>query len=238
MRVFSLLRKIYNAFLNFLFPASCYACGTSLEESDVYLCVNCEIFIKPVAGKLCKRCGSPLPLEGDCLDCKGREFLFERARILIHFNDTMQHLIHHVKYQHKRKLARDLGRRLGKQLCKDNDYFRPDVLVPVPLHPKRQRKRGFNQSEQIAQGLSVEIGVPVHTKLVKRVRNTKTQTGFNASERQRNVKNIFSCTSKVVPANVGVVDDVLTTGATVNECAQALLTAGAQRVQVFTLARA
>lgn len=136
-----------------------------------------------------------------------------------------QKIIHEIKYHGAKELAQSMGRMLGRQM-KGGRFSSVDMIVPVPLHPKRLKWRGYNQSEWIAKGLSEELGVPVRTDLVERVVETSTQTNKNAEERWSNVKGIFALRQEVSTEGLKdhhllIVDDVITTGSTLMACAAA-----------------
>jgi ComF family protein len=180
----------------------------------------------------CPRCGIPATaIEGPCGRCRTGETIFDYARSAVFFNDTARELVHHLKYAGRVSLARPIGRILG-QTIKEHD-FSAAVVIPVPLHRKRERERGFNQAQLIAKALPL----PVDTSILRRRKNTVTQTGLSRSERSRNLAGAFEVFGNLKGQTVLVIDDVLTTGATMNEIAKTLKRAGANRVEVVTFAR-
>ncbi len=175
---------------------------------------------------------------GQCGYCRRGVFVFEQARSIGWYEGNLRELIHLLKYDGFRPLSKPLGRILaGKIPEPEGAAF--DLVLPVPLHSNRQRRRGFNQSALLAEELSKIYRIPAGSKDCVRVRDTPPQTGLRAAERRKNVEGAFH-----VPRPQGVqgrrvllVDDVLTTGATANSCSRALLEAGAKGVWVATLAR-
>lgn len=159
-------------------------------------------------------------------------------RALGTFDDYFQKLIHGFKYQQKSSLGKRLGKALGEKLKEDKIAEKFDCLVPVPLHSARKRDRGFNQSEILALEMSEATNLPVLKKLLKRTKNTKDQTKLTPEERIENVKGAFALKDPEIVAGTRVilVDDVMTTGATLGECASVLLEAGAERVIGATIA--
>jgi ComF family protein len=155
---------------------------------------------------------------------------FDLARSALLFTRTLREIIHHLKYSDRVSLAYPLGDILKE--CLDRQPFTGDVVIPVPLHRSRERARGFNQAELLA----VRLGLPVATKILRRRKNTPSQTGLSRSERKRNLAGAFEVRERV-KGTVIVVDDVYTTGATMDEIARTLKRAGAERVEVLTAAR-
>ncbi len=159
-----------------------------------------------------------------------------------HFKEEsiIQTLIHELKYQNKRSIGVFLGEVIGQLIKNDSDFLTADVLVPVPLHKIRLRERGYNQSELIAKGVSNATGIKVVGNLLVRARNTETQTKLDFEKRKENVKDAFFVSGKyknfVIGKKVIIVDDVITTGSTINECAKALAMAGASKVFALSIA--
>jgi ComF family protein len=179
----------------------------------------------------CVKCGEPAPaIEGLCGLCVKGEHIFDFARSALVFTDTLRGIIHHLKYSDRVSLANPLGDILRE--CLEREAFTGDLIIPVPLHRSRQRQRGYNQAELIA----ARLGGPMDTRLLRRRKNTPSQTGLSRNERKRNLASAFEVRRKLT-GKVIVVDDVYTTGSTANEIARALKRAGAERVEVLTVAR-
>jgi ComF family protein len=177
------------------------------------------------------KCGEPAPaIEGLCGLCIKDEHAFDLARSALLFTRTLREIIHHLKYSDRVSLAKPLGNILRE--CLDREPFTGNLIIPVPLHPSRERERGFNQAELIA----TRVGRPVATHLLRRRKNTQSQTGLTRNQRKRNLAAAFE-TRGEVKGTVIVVDDVYTTGSTMNEIARTLKRAGAERVEVLTVAR-
>jgi ComF family protein len=180
---------------------------------------------------MCPCCGEPsVAIEGLCGRCRLGEYSFDLARSALLFNDPLREIIHHLKYSDRVSLAKVLGGILKD--CLDSGPFEGTELLPVPLHGSRLRQRGFNQAELLAKGL----GRPVNSNLLRRKKNTPTQTGLSRNQRRRNLSGAFEV--RGTPANtVILVDDVYTTGSTANEISRTLKRAGTKRVEVLTIAR-
>ncbi len=169
----------------------------------------------------------PDMLCGNCLIGKTQ---YDLGRSALTFDTSLREVIHHFKYNDRVSLARPLGRAL--EACLGSNGFAADRVVPVPLYRKRERQRGYNQAALLA----ARLGLDVQPGAIRRRKNTESQTDLTRSQRIRNVRGAFEC-SRPVGGPVLIVDDVQTTGATINEVAKALKRAGASRVEVLTLAR-
>lgn len=232
------------ALLDMLFSRTCEGCGAAIVEEPGALCWDCQAGVKMVQVPYCDRCGDPVagmiggPYE--CTGCRRMPPAFDWARSAVRYEGVAQNCLRRFKYHAGTWLLDDLVAWLVAlwRTC-PRDMRQADFAVPVPLYPKRERERGFNQSALLAEQLARRIGIPFRRRLLWRVKPTETQTHLTAAQRAHNVKGVFS-----VPwprglrgARVVLVDDVMTTGATVNECARALKAAGAAAVLVLTVAR-
>jgi ComF family protein len=224
------------------FPAACLACGTRLPNSSLPLfCVSCRQELTFPESPLCSCCGLPFPSAGGedhlCSIClKGRHF--SRARALFLYAPGIAHAIHGWKYGRNMAALASFGFFFTAR--QSSLALKPfDLIIPVPLHPARLRQRGFNQAQLLARALFPERRKALFCFLLERQRATPAQTGLTGELRRRNVKGAFmvNAPEKVAGRAILLVDDVLTTGATVEECAKILVRAGARDVQVLTLAR-
>lgn len=229
-----LLKKILRDLIALLFPSLCCGCGTYLYEGEQ---------------ELCTRCMYQLPYTDDHLYPKNktaRQFWgrlpCHAAMSLLYFKKgtKTQNLIHHLKYKGRRELGVKLGNMIGEKLQLSPDYSGIDVIVPVPLHPHRERIRGYNQSTCIAEGIAAVLNLPVNTKVLLRRNATKSQTKKGRYERFENMKAVFSVADSVVLKGMHVllVDDVMTTGATLEACGIALHTCNISRLSIATVAHA
>jgi ComF family protein len=176
----------------------------------------------------------PAPsIEALCGACRLQEHAFDFARSALIFNDPFREVIHHLKYSDRVSLARPLGRLLCE--CLEREAFQGHVVIPVPLHRKRERRRGFNQARLIAESLT-QLNRTIDTGILHRKKNTPSQTGLSRSQRTLNLAGAFEVRGRV-PECVIVVDDVYTTGSTLHEVAKTLKRHGAIRVEVLTVAR-
>ena len=221
-----------NNILNLLFPVTCVVCRAQvLERRYGAACPECWSSLIPVDPPFCRQCGEPAAaIEGLCGHCIKGETVFDFARSALLFTHTLREIIHHLKYSDRVSLAKPLGDTLKE--CIEREAFTGKRIVPVPLHRFRERARGFNQAELIA----ARLGLPVVSHLLTRRKETPSQTGLTRNERKRNLAGAFEVRGTVT-GTVIVVDDVYTTGSTMNEIARTLKRAGAERVEVLTVAR-
>lgn len=240
-----------------IFPSACPACGLEHTAAGwVGLCDSCWSQIKPWTGAICSRCGLPLATQissgeeaWECGRCRTGEYDFDFARSFGVYSDPLRTAILLLKFQRRERLGRRLGELLASVWSAHAEFSgteRP-VLVPVPLHRARQRERGFNQAEVLARSLERRFRAApggrrrhVETRCLLRIRPTAPQTGLNFRQRVENVRGVFRVIApdSVRGRTIVLVDDVMTTGATLSSCARALKQAGAERVLALTLARA
>jgi ComF family protein len=239
--------------LDLLYPPACCACGRRTARPE--FCLTCAARISTPASPQCPRCGVPFrtrttpsapPTSGDhpCGRCLRRPPRFRRARACTLYDSGIDHpspvtlTLHRYKYQRDASLARPLGEFLAARAPLDLTIY--DVVIPVPLHVGRLRWRGFNQSLLLARQIGRKFGPPVDPFALERVRPTRPQVELSGSDRRHNVLRAFQVSdrARVQHRDVLLVDDVYTTGATVEECTRTLLQAGARNVDVLVLARA
>ena len=234
-----------NLFSN-LFPSRCILCQRTVSPQpahpSVEICGDCFRRL-PHNDICCLRCALPLAEDaGDTVLCGGcikKAPAFDYANSLFRYEDDIIRLIHQLKFAEKITIARSLGEMLLELLAKRPAIEgRPDCLLPVPLHNARWRQRGFNQSAEIARVMARKLAIPIEQNAVIRQRKTTSQTGLNARERQKNIRGAFEVVTEIKAKHVLIIDDVMTTGSTVNELARVLKKGGVQRVGVLSVARA
>ncbi len=235
------LRTAGRTALDLVYPPCCVLCRARIPDDRPVVCDDCGSGLLSIDAPYCERCGHPLdaPL-ATCPACPGRTFYFDGAFSGFQFNRPLQDLIHQLKYRNRPGIGRYLGSLLAKRVEGEPGIPHITAVVPVPLHPLRNRERGYNQSAHIARGISDETGIPLLENVLVRNLNTPTQTSLSPEARMANVEGVFEAgrVEAVRGATVSLVDDIFTTGATVNSCARTLLQAGAGRVFVLTIARA
>ncbi len=223
---------------NYCFPPTCLFCGAAGKNSQD-ICPACKTAL-PLNPSRCRRCGSPFDFIPDrpavCGNCLRQPPAFDATHAPFLYRGALRYSIHALKYQKQLKYARLLGFLLAESLTGTAPL--PDAILPVPLHRKRYQERGFNQSLEIAKTLARCLNLNLDVHSCKRTRDTGHQTRLNPKQRHKNLRNAFAVSKPVNPAHIAIIDDVMTTGATVNELTITLKKAGAQRVDIWVCARA
>ena len=236
----NLLRQVYGAsklLIHRLFPATCLLCLDPGQRPALDLCKDCEEDL-PRNVRGCAMCAAHFAGNAiSCAACLARRPAFDAAFVPYSYEFPMVELIHRLKYGGQVAIARILGTVLAHRLA-ERGLPAVDALVPVPLHPSREARRGYNQAGEIARFAAEILALPVADRIAMRVRATEEQAALPAIVRRVNVSGAFEIRAGAVPAAVAIVDDVLTTGATVDALAQALRRAGCRRIEVWAVARA
>ena len=191
-----------------------------------------------IKGPVCSRCGRPSALS-TCSSCKKKRYYFQTARAGGLYEGVLRECIHLLKYGKKVHLAEPLGELLAELIENDNNLREASLLVPAPLNARRYREREFNQAHLLAQVVSRRFGIPISSRNLRRTRTALPQTQLNRKQREENVRGLFRVrkAKEYRGKTVLVIDDVFTTGSTVNECAKVLSQAGAREVNILTVAR-
>jgi len=235
--------ELFQAAVSLLYPATCTICGKHVRVGE-YLCSDCEAKIVRIVAPFCQTCSEPF--EGSinsvftCANCAHRTIYFEAAVAAYRGRGVVREIIHEFKYARQIHLRHLVARWVRAAL--DDERLRGchfNIIVPVPLHPARQRERGFNQACLLAELLSAQTSIP-SKPLLERIRYTTTQTALDRSERMENLHNAFRLrkNADVRRLRVLLIDDVLTTGSTLSECARVLKRGGAISIHAATAARA
>jgi competence protein ComFC len=237
-----MLRRAGDALLSLFFPPHCASCGAD-TPGGVHVCEKCLEGARQIEAPFCRQCSQPF--EGEitgsfsCSNCGDRRFHFDCAVAPYLSREVVRDFIHKFKYERQYHLRHQLATWAAAGLDDERIRARPfDAFVPVPLHPTRKREREFNQAEVIARLLSHRAGVPVRNA-IERIRYTTTQTRLDRHERMENLRGAFRVRhpALVQDRHFILVDDVFTTGSTVEECARVLRGAGAASVRALTVAR-
>jgi ComF family protein len=228
----------------FFLPPQCPCCEKFSEEGKQGFCSNCLSAIRWIEPPFCSICGIPFISNEvethPCGACVTHRKYFTIARALGAFEGSLQEAIHRWKYEGKTYLTPFFAEWMAEGL---NRYWEPgsfDLLIPVPLHTQRLRERGFNQVLLLVKDLSCRTGIPYHKTILQKKKLTIPQVNLSGAEREKGLRGTFHVIEKeeLLGKTVLLIDDVYTTGATVNECSKVLLRGGAERVDVFTLAHA
>jgi ComF family protein len=229
VQVFQILhRNIFIPVWHFIYPPVCFTCHQMLTDGESKVCTQCWKSFQPIhpGDEQWIEMVSKFQMEGvvrDFFSC----YLFEKE-------GKFQEVIHLLKYQGMKSLGLRLGMDIGSRISNSQMFSDADYLVPVPLHKLKQRERGYNQSEWICRGIAQEMRIPIQTDFLKRRKYTQSQTQLNLEQRKENVGDAFKinekCISKIKGKTIILVDDVITTGSTINACAKELIANGAEKI--------
>lgn len=221
-----------------LFPRRCPVCDRPVKPAGKKICDSCRGKLRFVQEAHCMKCGKPL-LQGTeeyCTDCRGKRHEFIQGRSLYEYESAAAS-IYRFKYAKRREYAEFYGEELSKRFGEMIKRWKADAIVPVPIHEARRKERGYNQAELLAKQLGRSLKLPVKDDLIVRMKKTIPQKELNALQRQNNLKRAFKISKNDVKlSTIIVVDDIYTTGSTVDEMARVLKQAGVERVYVLTLA--
>ena len=225
--------------LDAIYPRRCPICDGLLSQREPYLCRNCVEKIHPILGARCKKCGKPVEDEAEfCRDCSRTRHSFDRGFAPYGYHGELEASLMRFKYHERQEYAGFYAyaayRYNGRQICLRN----PEVLVPVPLHPARRRQRGYNQAEIFAKKLAEEFRIPMDAQLIRRVKKTKRQKELSPAERRKNLEGAFALAKpgQIKYRRILLVDDIYTTGSTVDAIASLLKQNGAEQVDFICAA--
>lgn len=227
-----------NRILDIIYPRRCPMCDGILLPEEPWICEKCVEKLHPITENRCVICGKPVPEQEErCRDCQKREHYFDRARAPYGYHGQMEQSLMRFKYGGRMEYAGFYAHAICRYEIDFIRQIRPEVLIPVPVHPARMRKRGYNQAHLIAKHLSQELQIAEEIHLVKRVRNTKAQKDLNPEERRKNLEHAFALTGKEQPyRTILLVDDIYTTGSTADALAKLLKQHGARQVSIVSAA--
>ncbi|MDO4338103.1 MAG: ComF family protein [Eubacteriales bacterium] len=229
-------RALINSILNILYPRHCPICHEILKDQKSLICPVCAGEIKPINSWRCMKCGRPVgETEEYCGECRkgGREFTQGRGIFL--YNDKMKASVVRYKYYGCREYGDFYAAAMCRYARDEILRWKPDVIVPVPLHKKKLRTRGFNQSEYLARRVAGFYGIPISVRIIYKTKNTKSQKKLSARERRKNLEEAFSVAERLDGLSVLVIDDVYTTGSTMDAVSAALKEKGAEKIYFLTV---
>lgn len=229
------LEKIYKftcdmckEIINMIYPRRCPVCDNILSEQGVLCCQNCRKELKYIHEPFCKKCGKPIEKDAIeyCFDCSKKEKNFVRGRAVFIYDDKMRESIVRFKYKGKREYGQFYGQEIVNVLGKYISELKVDAIIPVPIHKERYNNRGYNQADIIARYVGDKLGIQVISDGLKRKVNTVAQKELDNKERNKNLYNAFESNIKQSVLDnikkVLIIDDIYTTGATIDACAKAL----------------
>ena len=212
-------------------PQACYLCGARVTAKP--LCPGCEADL-PKLHTTCPQCALPTPSGEICGACLKHPPAFDRTLAVFSYAFPLDVLVHQCKYAGEVSLTAVFAEKIAHRASMESDI---DSLLPMPLHPARLAHRGFNQAAEIARRLSPLVGIPWLPEACQRVRDTPSQAGLDLKTRQRNLRGAFACQLDLSGKRVALIDDVMTSGSSLNELARVVRKAGAVEIQAWVLAR-
>ena len=225
-----------NILLDLIFPSRCAVCDTVLGWDEQEICGECKQKIKYLEQPTCFKCGKPVKAEEEyCYDCREKEHFFLQGAAVFSY-EYIRLSLYRFKYFGRQEYAKFYGRQMACRMEKKRKIWKPDALIPVPLHKKKKRQRGYNQAELVAKELSRYWGVPVITNLVVRSKNTRPMKEIVGTDRQNNLKKAFKLGTNDVKLNtIIIIDDIYTTGSTIDAVSKVCLEAGIPQIYFLTV---
>lgn len=228
------LYRWLDSLMQLLFPQRCVVCNSLLTDNEKILCLSCNLNLP--------RTDLHLEKDNEVEKLLWGKMNIERATSYFYYTkgSGYRQLLHRLKYEGRKDIAQSMGFMMGEELANDGFFDNIDLIIPIPLHRRKKRSRGYNQSEEIGKGISRATGIPMKTSCIERQRNSTSQTSKSAYERWENVSGIFAAhhTEQLENRHILLLDDVMTTGATITACADALKSVPGIRISVLTLALA
>lgn len=226
-----MLRKILDIF----YPRCCPVCQKILRDQRRMICPECERRLRPIGHPRCYKCGKHVEEGEYCKDCRKHAHIFDQGRGIFVYDDIMRRSVTRYKYYGCREYGDFYAKAMYRYAQKELREWSPDLIVPVPIHKSKERLRGFNQAAYLAERLSSYTGIPVDMNLVQKVVKTKSQKKLNAMQRRKNLEKAFLVTKDIRGKDILVVDDVYTTGSTIDAMAGCLRKKGAKNVYFLTV---
>ncbi len=218
--------------VNSVLPERCCLC---LQPDSGGFCHRCQDIL-PWIHSSCQRCGKAMTIPGICGQCQNKNIYFDQVVVPFQYKEPVSRHLHQLKYQGQFSIAPSMAKILAAKIIKSGCAF-PDVLIPVPLHPNRLRQRGFNQASLIAQHVGKLLGLPLDRQLVSRIRDTPSQTELNAVEREKNMQDAFAVSPGGRYDSVAVIDDIITSGATINAICGKLRDQNYNQISAWAIAK-
>lgn len=225
--------------LSWIFPRRCPVCDDIVVPKGALICAACDLRMRRIKEPVCKKCGKQIKdaRKEYCRDCKERKHEFKAGAAVFVYNDSVRQSIYKYKYRARREYADYYAKEIEKALHEKIQAWHADALIPVPLYAVKKRKRGFNQAEILAKKLGRALDITVDTKIITRCRKTRPQKELNVEQRQNNLKKAFKTRGNDVKLKtVIIIDDIYTTGSTIDAMASVLKNIGIKNVYFISLA--
>lgn len=228
---------MYNLLKRIVYPNRCPICDKVVKGVYSLICENCYKSLEPLEKNLCFKCGKKVAARDEyCKDCSERTLAFDAGYSLYEYKDVAMSL-YRFKYTNRQEYAEFYGKEMAKHFREKVKAWNPDGVIPIPIHKKRENLRGYNQAFLIAKVFAKELKLPIYHKLIVREKETMAQKKLNYIERQNNLKKAFKiCQNDVKLDTIILIDDIYTTGATINEVAQVCQEVGIKKIYYLALA--
>ena len=223
--------KLPNLLTDLLYPPRCPICGQP-APFGLKICPECRLRLPVIESKRCRKCGKPIEdFEVFCPDCAKEEHLYDRGLGIFMYDETMKRAISELKYKGRREYGEAFGDLLYENARSELMYWKPDCLIPIPLHPARARERGYNQALIISEALSARCGIPTRSDILVRTMETDRMKELSAKDRMNNLMRAFSASGDCRGVRRAVlIDDIYTTGATIDAASAVLRRAGIDEI--------
>lgn len=224
--------KVFAGILDLFYPPRCPFCDELLMPGEM-LCADCGVMDWNVREPVCKRCGKPLEMEREeyCGDCSRKKHNYRQGKAVFVYRDRVRQSMYRFKYSNRREYAGFYAREAARLYADWVAACGIEVIIPVPMYPGKKRRRGYNQAEVFARELGKELNLPNDSRIVRRLRDTVPQKELNDRQRRKNLKNAFQLSEDVVKySQILLVDDIYTTGSTIDAVAEVLLSGGAKNI--------
>lgn len=234
---------MFQTILDLIYPVRCPVCGDIVIPKDEKICIPCRKKLHYIKEPRCKKCSKPIEQEDKeyCSDCERKNFQFVRGFSVWVYDDVMKHSISEYKYHSKKEYAKFYTQEMISCYGNTIEKLSPDAIVPIPIHRSKYVERGFNQAELLARGIGKELKIPVLSELLIRNKKTLPQKQLSDKERLRNLREAFGFNGKVANQiqkeihRVLLVDDIFTTGSTIEACTNILMKNGIKEIYFITL---
>lgn len=229
------MKRFLEKMSDIFYPRRCPVCQKILKDQKRMICLQCETMLHPIGHPRCFKCGKPVEKGEYCRDCQKRKHMFEQGRGIFVYDSSMRRSVTRYKYYGCREYGDFYAKAMYRYAKMELREWKPDLIVPVPVHRSKERMRGFNQAAYLAERISRYTGIPADMGLVQKNIKTKSQKKLNALQRRKNLEKAFCVTGDVRGKDILVIDDVYTTGSTIDAMASCLKKKGAENVYFLTV---
>ena len=229
------MKRFLEKMSDIFYPRRCPVCQKILKDQKRMICPQCETMLHPIGHPRCFKCGKPVEKGEFCRDCQKRKHMFEQGRGIFVYDSSMRRSVTRYKYYGCREYGDFYAKAMYRYAKMELREWKSDLIVPVPVHRSKERMRGFNQAAYLAERISRYTGIPADMGLVQKNIKTKSQKKLNALQRRKNLEKAFCVTGDVRGKDILVIDDVYTTGSTIDAMASCLKKKGAENVYFLTV---